>query len=366
MLNREAEQLDAAISALLADAAPDLRPNDAHRNALFETAFNLRFLARAEFRSRLREDLHAQAMLPPARRRVFDADPALLMQSQIKSCTARESVLPSLFSTGTSMLPLSGSHLAVSFTLHVAALAIVFTSGWWMMKNGPQVRTQLASRFSETVDYILPVATTRSHGGGGGGTRGKMPASRGSASRFADEQLTPPTVVVTNHEPKLSAEPTVIGPPEIKLPQVGPTGDPTAAILNPPSNGTGSGDGIGSGEGGGVGVGSGPGVGEGRGGGIGGGLFRVGGGVSAPRALYDPDPEYSEQARKAKYQGSVLLSTVIDAEGHPRDLRIARSLGMGLDKKATEAVSKWRFSPALKDGRPVAVQISIEVVFRLY
>jgi len=365
MYSHNPEQLDAAISDMLAGRALEIPPDDARLYTLVETASSLHLLPQPEFRSRLRADLLAQAVLPPARRRVFDANFALPTNSRLTSRAAHESVLPALFSTGSSMLPVRGSHLALSFALHVAALAIVFTSGWWMVKNGPRV-TQLASRLSDTVDYILPVAPHQSHGGGGGGTQDKLPASHGAAPRFANEQLTPPTVIVANESPKLPAEPTVVGPPDIKLPQLGQTGDPMAAILNPPSNGTGSGGGIGTGTGGGVGVGSGPGVGEGRGGGVGGGIFRVGGDVSAPRAIYDPDPEYSEQARKAKYQGSVLLWAVIDAEGHPRDLRVARTLGMGLDEKASEAVSKWRFAPALKDGRPVAVQISIEVVFRLY
>lgn len=365
MLNHDIEQLDAAISAMLAGYTPEIHSENPDLSALVDTASSLRLVPRAEFRSRLRADLLAQASQPPARARVFDATVAQ-MRSQPKLRAARESVVPPLFSTGTSMLPVRGSHLAASFALHVAALAIVFTSGLWMVENGPHVRTQIASRFSETVEYILPAASGESHGGGGGGTRDKLSASRGSAPRFADEQLTPPTVAVANESSKLPAEPTVVGPPDLKLPQLGQTGDPMAAILNPPSNGTGSGGGIGSGEGGGVGSGSGAGVGAGSGGGIGGGVFRVGGGVSAPHAIYDPDPEYSEQARKAKYQGSVLLSAVVDADGRPRDLRVARSLGMGLDEKATEAVSKWRFTPAVKDGRPVAVQISIEVVFRLY
>ena len=366
MYSHNAEQFDAAISDLLAGRALEIPPEDAPLLRLVETASSLRFLPQPEFRSRLRADLLAQAVLPPARRRVFEANPMLPIHSPRKSRAAREAVLPPLFSTGTSMLPVRGSHLAASFALHVTALALVFTSGWWMVKNGPRVRTQLAGRLSETVDYILPVAPSQSQGGGGGGTQDKVPAAHGSAPRFANEQLTPPTVIMANEAPKLPAEPTVIGPPDLKLPQLGETGDPMAAILNPPSNGAGMNGGIGSGQGGGVGIGYGPGVGDGRGGGIGGGVFRIGGGVSAPRAIYDPDPEYSEQARKAKYQGSVLLWAVIDAGGHPRDLRIARSLGMGLDEKATEAVSKWRFAPAIKDGRPVAVQISIEVVFRLY
>ena len=144
-------------------------------------------------------------------------------------------------------------------------------------------------------------------------------------------------------------------------------GDPKAIIpAGPPSNGTGSGGGIGSGAGGGVGSGTGPGVGPGRGGGIGGGVFRVGGGVSAPRAISSPEPEYSEEARKAKYQGTCVLWLIVAQDGHPRDIKVARSLGMGLDQKAIEAVRNWKFEPAMKDGQPVAVQINVEVNFRLY
>ena len=115
-----------------------------------------------------------------------------------------------------------------------------------------------------------------------------------------------------------------------------------------------------------MGSGRGPGVGPGTGGGIGGGPYHVGGGVSAPRTLYAPDPEYSEEARRAKVQGSVLLALIVGPDGNPHDLHHMRSLGMGLDEKALEAVRTWRFEPARKDGVPVAVQISVEVNFRLY
>ena len=172
--------------------------------------------------------------------------------------------------------------------------------------------------------------------------------------------------MVRNDTPKLPAEPTVIGPPELTLPQSSNIGDPLARLYGPPSNGAGSGGGIGSGTGGGVGSGTGPGVGPGFGGGYGGGVYRVGGGVSAPRAIYEPDPEYSEEARKAKHQGTVILWVVIGADGHAHDVRVQRSLGMGLDEKAVEAVRKWKFEPALKDGHQVAVQVNVEVNFRLY
>jgi|SRR5579862_1760476 len=115
-----------------------------------------------------------------------------------------------------------------------------------------------------------------------------------------------------------------------------------------------------------VGSGKGLGVGPGYGAGVGGGVYRVGGGVSAPRVLYDPDPEYSQEARQAKYQGTVVLWVVIGPDGLAHDVRVSRSLGMGLDEKAVDAVRKWRFQPAEKDGHPVAVQVNVEVNFRLY
>jgi TonB family protein len=219
-------------------------------------------------------------------------------------------------------------------------------------------------------DYV-PLSSKRNDtigGGGGGGDRDKLEAPKGRLPKHSMEQITPPAVVVRNDNPKLAVEPSVVIPPQVKLPSNGMPnlGDPLSKVSGPPSNGVGSGGGIGSGTGGGVGSGSGPGVGPGSGGGIGGGVFRVGGGVSAPRALATPDPEYSEEARKAKYQGVVVLWLIVDQNGKPRDIRIARSLGMGLDQKAVEAVKNWKFEPAMKDGRPVAVQINVEVNFRLY
>jgi periplasmic protein TonB len=215
----------------------------------------------------------------------------------------------------------------------------------------------------------LPPSKTVAGGGGGGGDRDKFQAPKGKLPKQAMEQITPPMVVVRNDNPKLTAEPTVVIPPQVKLASnnLPNLGDPMSHLPSgPPSNGTGSGGGIGSGSGGGVGVGTGPGVGEGRGGGVGGGVFRVGGGVSAPRVVYQPDPEYSEEARKAKYQGTCVLWLVVGPDGRPRDLRVARSLGLGLDEKAIEAVKTWKFEPAMKDGKPVAVQINVEVSFRLY
>jgi periplasmic protein TonB len=228
----------------------------------------------------------------------------------------------------------------------------------------------------ESVELIAPDLTPQlpiskkgdAGGGGGGGDRDKLQAPKGKLPKRAMEQITPPAIVVRNEHPKLVVEPTVVVPPQIKLASNMPTlGNPLTTVPSGfPSNGTGSGGGIGSGSGGGVGSGTGPGVGLGHGGGIGGGVFRVGGGVSAPRALETPDPEYSEEARKAKYQGTCVLWLIVGPDGKPRDIKVARVLGMGLDQKAIEAVRNWKFIPAMKDGRPVAVQINVEVNFRLY
>jgi TonB family protein len=105
------------------------------------------------------------------------------------------------------------------------------------------------------------------------------------------------------------------------------------------------------------------GIGSGHGGGIGGGAYRVGGAVSAPREISATAPQYSEEARQANLQGTVVLWVMISPEGTVSDIRVQRSLGLGLDEKALEAVRTWKFEPAKKDGKPVPVQVNIEVTF---
>jgi TonB family protein len=212
----------------------------------------------------------------------------------------------------------------------------------------------------------MPPKNQTMQGGGGGGDRSPLPASKGRLPRPSLKQFTPPVAVYNNLNPKLAMEPTIIAPPDVILPQVNMSvyGDPLAKI-GPPSNGPGSGGGIGSGTGGGVGSGKGGGYGPGEGGGVGGGAFRVGGGVSAPVLLFKKEPEYSEEARKAKYQGTVLLYIEVDPSGKATNIRVQHSLGLGLDEKAIEAVRQWKFKPGYKDGRPVTVAATIEVNFRL-
>ena len=203
-------------------------------------------------------------------------------------------------------------------------------------------------------------------GGGGGGDRSPLPANKGRLPKQSLRQFTPPMAVVNNPNPKLTMEPSIIVPPDVPLPNVNlPNyGDPLGK-LGLPSNGTGSGGGIGSGSGGGVGSGKGGGFGPGEGGGVGGGVFRVGGGVTAPVLLHKVEPEYSEEARKAKYQGTVLLYIEVSPDGRATNIRVQRSLGLGLDEKAIEAVKQWKFKPGYKNGQPVTVAATIEVNFRL-
>jgi periplasmic protein TonB len=264
------------------------------------------------------------------------------------------------------------SGLTGSVVVHLSLLGLILASA----TVGHQVVEQVKPRETVTLiapssdSYALPVAKKIASGGGGGGDHDKLEAPKGKLPKAAMEQISPPQIILRNEHPKLAVEPTVVIPPQVRLAEnhMPNLGNPSTAVLPsaPPSNGTGSGGGIGSGSGGGVGVGHGPGVGVGSGGGVGGGVFKVGGGISAPQAISTPDPEYTEQARNAKTQGTCILWLIVDDQGHPRDIRVVRGLGFGLDAKAVEAVKQWRFEPALKDGHPVNVQISVEVGFRLY
>jgi TonB family protein len=261
-----------------------------------------------------------------------------------------------------------GKQAGIGSTLvHVAVVVLLFTvaSSKTVQKAVRQTVSLVAPNIAPYIPDVKP-SKVQMGGGGGGGDRSPLPASKGRTPRPAPRQFTPPMAVVNNPNPKLVMEPTLVIQPDVKLPTVNMAqyGDPFGKI-GPPSNGPGSGGGIGSGSGGGIGPGKGPGFGPGEGGNIGGGVFRVGGGVSSPALIYKVEPEYSEEARKAKFQGTVVLSIIVDEKGTPTTFKVVRPLGLGLDEKAVEAVRKWRFRPALKDGRPVAVFATIEVNFRL-
>ena len=257
----------------------------------------------------------------------------------------------------TTMISTAGHVLA-------AALLVIFVKPARELAKGT-VSLILPADISDYLPQAKP-APKKAGGGGGGGDRSPMPASKGKLPKFSLKQFVPPTAVIQNQKPILPMEPTVFVPPDIRFenPIMSQFGDPRG-ILGPPSNGPGSGGGIGSGSGGGVGPGTGPGVGPGSGGGMGGGVFRVGGGVSHPQLIHRVDPEYSEEARKAKHQGTVELYIEVWPDGVARKIIIRRSLGLGLDEKAIEAVKQWKFKPGMRDGKPVAVGALVTVHFRL-
>ncbi len=257
----------------------------------------------------------------------------------------------------------------ISVGVHVAALAIVIALLLWHPKK-PAVAQVVPPSTVFNITPFMPFNAnqTASGGGGGGGDRDVLQAAVGKLPKIAKTQFVPPDEIIRNPKPKLAVEPTVVMPDNIKLPNnnMPNLGDPSTVVKGPASNGNGSNGGIGSGKSGGVGAGSGAGVGPGSGGGYGGGAYQVGGGVSAPKLIFAPQAEFSDQARMAKYQGDVPVEIVVDAQGLPHDPKVIRPIGMGLDEKAIEAIKQYRFKPATFKGHPVAVRMTVIVEFHIY
>ncbi|MGA2578767.1 MAG: energy transducer TonB [Bryobacteraceae bacterium] len=247
----------------------------------------------------------------------------------------------------------------MSVTIHCAAVALLFLAG-------ANHKVQQAVR--STLDRVIlaPYFPAAGYGGGGGGKSSPLPSSQGALPKIAPRQFTPPAVVIQNIDPKLPMEPTLVISADVKLAQLNlpVLGDPHGKS-GPPSDGPGKGGGIGDGDGTGIGPGKGPGLGPGEGGDTGGGPRGFGGAYTAPVVLFQVEPEFSEEARKAKLQGVVELYGEVDTNGRLRNIRVTRGLGLGLEEKAIEAVKQWRFRPGTRDGKPVVAAAAIEVNFHL-
>ena len=195
-------------------------------------------------------------------------------------------------------------------------------------------------------------------GSEGGGQRNPLPIERGEIPHVAQKIFIPPT-------PRSQVIPQITLPTGLDdMPQIiadAPVGIPTG-MIGTHSAGPGGDKGIGTGKGNRIGPGEGQGPGTTPGIGNGGTRVRL---SALPQVLWKIEPEYSEEARKARYQGSVMIALEVDSEGRPRNIRVIRSLGMGLDERALEAVARWRFKPGVLNGRPVSAPVSIEVSFRL-
>jgi protein TonB len=259
---------------------------------------------------------------------------------------------------------------ALSVTIHVAILVLI------IVPLLPEIMSPAITKANSSVEittlspYLPKLApgVKKAGGGGGGGEHNPIPASKGKAPKFDLAQMAAPSVHPPT-APKFAVRPTLAGPPQLTVPSpnMNNWGDPLAKVLTD-SNGPGSGAGIGTGSGGGIGSGTGGGLGPGSGGGTGGGVYNAGtGGYGYPACLYCPQVQYSDEAVKAKYQGTVSLIAVITADGRATDIHVVKGVGLGLDDKAIEAVRAWRFKPALgPDGKPAPVRQIIEVTFHLY
>jgi len=237
---------------------------------------------------------------------------------------------------------------------HAAVILVIFTVATRHIQtaaSGKMVMTQL------TAPHLL-VPPKPDIVGGGGGQQDLAPVTQGHLPRVAQQPIVPPMAPPTI-APKLAVEPTVVAQPDLKMadstmPNIG---NPNSSLKGF-SMGNGSGTGIGSGDGNGIGPGS--------GGNTGGGVLHVGGSVSQPEVRYHVDPEFSEEARKAKFSGNVEVYLWIDEKGNPSHIKVARGVGMGLDEKAIEAVRQYKFKPAMQNGKPVKVDMYIDVNFHIY
>ena len=258
----------------------------------------------------------------------------------------------------------------LSLAVHGLIAALLIVPLYHQVVTTTQANTKPELISIDISPYLakLPPGKDKAGGGGGGGERMQTPPTKGRLPKWRMEQLTPPMATLRNLNPKMPAEPTLLGPPELKVPSppLPNYGDPLAKLLTS-SGGPGGGGGIGTGEGGGIGSGSGGGLGPGSGGGTGGGVFRPGtGGVGYPECAYCPSPIYSDEARKAKYQGVVVLQAVITPDGRAININVVKGPGLGLEERAIDKVREWRFKPALgPGGKPVPVSVIIEVTFRL-
>ena len=238
--------------------------------------------------------------------------------------------------------------------LHVAAIALLF----WAVKSHVQLLTPPKTAM---VDLVTPppMAPAKDTMGGGGGQRGPTPVTKGHLPTLADTQITPPKAPPLE-EPKIKMpDPAIEVQKDLKM---ATSNMPNLGMPNSPLIGTSMGNGRGSG----LGSGDGSGMGPGSGGNYGGAIRKIGGGVSSPVVIYQVDPEFSEEARKAKFMGVVLVNLIVDAQGRPQNVHVLRGVGMGLDGKAVDAVKLYRFKPAMEAGKPVAVELNVEVNFQIF
>ncbi len=239
------------------------------------------------------------------------------------------------------------SSAGLSVAIHLSAVLLMALLGARVASRQAPAKVRITIPLVYTPP--LPQSTT-----GGGGQDDLLPPSRGSLPpRAASNIFVPP--MITTSQPKLPVSAGLIDAPDLPI-AAESYGDPLARA-GIPSGGPGHRGGFGSGPDGGIGSRRGPSVASA-------GILQTRY-TTPPRLVYKIEPEYPDEARKAKYQGVVVLRVDIDSHGAPTAVEIVRALGLGMDDRAAAAVSRWRFTPALENGKPVPASILVEVAFRL-
>ena len=244
---------------------------------------------------------------------------------------------------------------AASFLIYGLLIAII----GWMLNKHVQFTAPVKQLIVANLTPPPEMPKVNDRMGGGGGQRGPTPVTKGQLPKFADQQITPPKAPPMV-QPKIPMpEPTIEVQKDLKMAS---NNMPNLGMPNSPLIGNSMGNGSGSG----LGSGNGSGLGPGSGGNYGGGLRHVGGGVSSPEVIYKVEPEFSEEARKAKFMGVVTVTLIVNTQGLPQDVHVIRGVGMGLDDKAVEAVRQYKFKPAMENGHPVPVRVNVEVNFQIF
>lgn len=354
------EMPKAAVNSYLQRSLRLLQKNMAHLASAKKrsAAHKLSLLPAKEERDEFDEALHtALARVPAPRELVRRVDWRLTALQPVAAAPGFHTLTIGAYNRSTNFWSV-GAHAAV---LALIVLALVFT-------RRPVQHVQEAVTPIDITPY-LPIAPKPDQmgGGGGGGAREVLQAPKAKLPKVEQQPVAPPMIIRNDH-PKLVAAPAIKMPQNIRLPETNMPnlGDPRTSVVGPASNGTGVSGGIGTGSSGGIGSGGGIGYGPGQSAGTGGGIYHVGGGVSAPQVIYAQQPEFTDAARQAKFQGVCIVSLIVDAQGNPQRVQIIQHVGMGLDEKALEAVRHYKFKPAMLQGHPVPVEVHINVNFRLF
>ncbi|HLS58114.1 MAG TPA: energy transducer TonB [Paracoccaceae bacterium] len=265
--------------------------------------------------------------------------------------------------------PLLRTPLALSSSLHVAAVAVVVLATTLGIGRASATSPTIEVTAEPMRLVYLALPGPGGGGGGGGDRRGLAPPR---AKREGGSEVSSPAPVRRPPEsPPREPEPEPL--PQVETPVVLLPGDEVDqdGVIDEPSappepvRGPGDEGGTGSGIGGGMGEGEGTGVGPGSGGGEGGGPYRPGSGIAPPRLLREVRPDYTDAARRRGIEGEVLMEIVVRRDGSVGDVRIIRGLGHGLDERAVTAVRQWRFEPATRHGVPVDVLVEVTMEFRI-